>query len=384
VGSLLAPFPHPSRDDRNFLAPSAYAPEILEYVNDRLPRVRDADGTLEEARLRRNMLSSMPLCFNLCAPLRNRPSDACDLLRRVFGLDAQRLVSVHGIEQIECEWAPPPAHGIGDRTAFDAVVAYADASDRVRILGIETKYTDTFSPTEYAKPGVVKEAGRRTAYQDQMKHAGWFVEDAADRLWPRATNQMWRNTMLAAACETLPGVSQAHVAVVHLFNDPAAEVAISSVQDQLNPEFRDRVLDVPLERILRNAPTSLDDWAAALAERYTDLTPVCKGTEGERARLQANLDRWFSKGSWAILEPWQSDPYSFGCARPLARLLDGVLVVEIWREDNWSGFYPAIEHRVVTRGDRTEVDLDGGRWRLTGEIPAEFIQPLADLRRSLG
>jgi hypothetical protein len=48
VGSLLAPVPHPSRDDRNFLAPSAYAPEILEYVNDRLPRVRDADGTLEE------------------------------------------------------------------------------------------------------------------------------------------------------------------------------------------------------------------------------------------------------------------------------------------------------------------------------------------------
>ena len=287
VGSLLAPAPDPSRDQRNFLAPSEFAGEILAYVNDRVPRVQAADGTLEEVRLRRNMLSSMPLCFNVFAPLRKRPDAACELLRDIFGLDAQQLVSVHGIDGIECEWAPSQEYGIGDRTAFDAVVAYTDSDKRVAVLGVETKYTDTFSRTEYGRPGRARESVRCEKYRRHTTQSGWFRDGAADELWRRATNQMWRNTMLAAACESLPGVSYAHVAVLHLYDDPGADKAIAGVREQLRDPSR--VLDVPLERLLRNSTPALVDWAEVITRRYTDLTPVVKSTERERRRLQADV-----------------------------------------------------------------------------------------------
>jgi len=382
IGSMLDSVEDPEWDARNFLAPSPYAKEILRYVNERVPQVRAADGTLEEARLRRNMLSSMALCFNVFAPMRTRPKPACELLRHLFGLDAQGLLEVHGIGGIECEWAPRGEQGIGDRRAFDAVIAYVDSSARVGILGIETKYTDTFSPTEYAKPGVSSEAARRDAYVRHMAESGWFTNGAADELWHRSTNQMWRNTMLAAACNALPGVSMAHVAVVDLFDDPGADIAITRVREQLHDPSR--VIDVPIERILRNAPLAFQDLAQALARRYTDLTPVVKDTEETPRKLQADLDRWFPSGCWAEHEPWREEPYSFGCARPIARLNeDGVLVVEIWREDDWSGEYSTIPSRLTRRGEHTDLEIDAGRWRLTSEIPRECVRPLANLRAAI-
>ncbi|MFN8027710.1 MAG: hypothetical protein U0W40_15515 [Acidimicrobiia bacterium] len=383
VGSLLQPALEPLADTRNFLAPSEFATEILDYVNARVPQVRRAKGTLEEGRLRLNMLSSMPMCFNIFAPLRNRPAATCALLQDLFGLDAQRLVDIHGIGGIECEWAPPRAHGALDGSAFDAVIAYADSYERVGLLGIETKYTDSFSPKQYAQPGIADEADRRRTYIAAMRQSGWFKDGSADVLWQSATNQMWRNTMLAGVCESLPGVATAHVATVRLYDDPGADRAVSAVRQQLIDGSK--LIDVPLERLLRNPPPDLVDWAHALQRRYTDLSPVEKATEQNRATLQNRLDEWFPRGCWVQAEAWRSTPYEFGCPRPLAKLrADHVLVVHLWREDHWSGDYPLSPRRIIRRNrERCEIEIDAGRWRLSSEVPELYAAALATQREQL-
>lgn len=175
VGSLLDPKWGSEHPAANFLAPSECAELILAYVNTRENDVLKSGGSLDPVRLRTNMLSSMPRCFNLFAPLRAQPAAALDLLRRGFGVDAVELIQIADIDGIECEWAPPPSAGIGDRTAFDAVVSYRDGLGQRCILGVETKYTETFSTTEYGRPGDERQASRRAHYR-RWTQAGWFRE----------------------------------------------------------------------------------------------------------------------------------------------------------------------------------------------------------------
>ena len=139
----------------NFLTPG-----VASYAEERIQGVRRAAGTLDADRLRRNMLSSMPLCFNLFGFLRLHRDLAAQVLGQVLNLDIARLDDGDGIAGIEVEWAPPRARHLGDRTAFDAVVAYRTGDGRRGFLGVETKYTEPFG-----RPSIVGQ-GRRLCSQD--------------------------------------------------------------------------------------------------------------------------------------------------------------------------------------------------------------------------
>ena len=130
-GSML---PTDAPSDANFLDSV-----ISAYVEQRIPEVHRAGGTLDPNRLRRNMLSSMPLCFNLFGFLRAHRAAASRVLSTVFTLDIAQIT------QIEVEWAPQPEQHLGDRTAFDAFIAYQRADGARGFIGVETKYTEPFS-----------------------------------------------------------------------------------------------------------------------------------------------------------------------------------------------------------------------------------------------
>jgi hypothetical protein len=266
VGNLLSDAAVAADPSLNFLAPSTFAHEILRYAQQRVGEVHDEHGTLDEHRLYHNMLSSMPLCFNLFVPLRNRPDVAAEVLRSAFGVEVDEVML------IECEWAPTPPVGLGDRTAFDAVIRYRHGDQR-HLLGIETKYTETFSPTEYAKPGVDGEIDRRERYRAVCDASGWFDPDASAVLWRSGTNQLWRNTMLAATCEELDDVDHAAVVVVGLQGDRHAAKAVAGVRDQLIDERR--LLDVSIDRLVAAGKAAgLVEWAKVFTRRYLDLDPV--------------------------------------------------------------------------------------------------------------
>lgn len=123
----------------NFLTPAIHA------VARR--RLAQRIGVVEPYRLLHNLLSSQPMCFNLFGPL----VDDVGLATRL--LSALLPGEVAQVEQVLVEWAPEPASAfLGDRTAFDAFIAYRRPDGQRAFVGFETKLTEPYSQSDYDGP----------------------------------------------------------------------------------------------------------------------------------------------------------------------------------------------------------------------------------------
>lgn len=228
--------------------------EVAAYVNERLEDVRREGGTIHEDRRRRNMLSSMPLCFNLFGFLRRHPAPAARALRKTIGLD------VESIERIEVEWAPPSAL-LGDKTAFDALIEFRTAGGGRGFVGIETKYTEAFGSQKL-------DVGKYRRVADELG-----VLRASPPVAPkRLTRQHWRNLLLAAAHARDGDYEVAASVIASCSVDKGAQRAVG----ELEQHAAFSVIHLPFESFIENLAESpeLEDWARSFAERYLDLMPV--------------------------------------------------------------------------------------------------------------
>ena len=268
LGSLLDANELRFRPGLNFLNEAASV-----HAQDRIAAVHHAGGTLEAERLRTNMLSSMPMCFNLFGALRDHP-EFLELVRATLDPEATAIV------RVDCEWAPVPADALGDKTAFDAVVVTARADGSRHLVGVECKYTEPFSATRY-------NTERYSAVHDG---SGWFKDGTAQSLIGSSTNQLWRNTLLAVACATRGHADTAAVAVVALAEDPKASRAVNDVRAILKePELHCRA--VPLESFVsaaRDIGGVLNVWANQFERRYLDLSPIGGVEQHVFAQLHAS------------------------------------------------------------------------------------------------
>jgi hypothetical protein len=115
---------------RNFLTP-----ETARLVR-REVAYREIGAFIDEERLRTNLLSSMPLAFNLFGPLKLDLTLATRVLRQLLPDFAGKIT------QLGFEHAPgrgDPAY-TGDHTAFDVLLRYRTPEDRSGCLAIEVKY----------------------------------------------------------------------------------------------------------------------------------------------------------------------------------------------------------------------------------------------------
>jgi hypothetical protein len=99
--------------------------------------------TIDNYRLFNNMLSSMPMCFNLFSDLRElliSDKDSCSNIIKSLFKDVNWISSV---EYIGVEFIPTPIEQYtNDKTAFDAIIIVQDVDRKKGVLSIETKYTD--------------------------------------------------------------------------------------------------------------------------------------------------------------------------------------------------------------------------------------------------
>jgi hypothetical protein len=207
------------------------------------------------------MLSSMPLCFNLFAELRAFPKVAARVLGQALNLEIPEVTS------IEVEWAPAKRY-LNDRTAFDAFVEYQTREGKKGFLGIETKYSELFSETEYASP----------IYQAlTIEPSHGFKKGAAERLQDKHTNQLWRNSLLALSLKQNENYQEGFAVVLSCENDPGAAKAISGLQRELHqPDLLIR--SSTFEALLQasGAYEETHAWAAQFRRRYLDLSPLDK------------------------------------------------------------------------------------------------------------
>lgn len=180
---------------RNFLTDA-----IHDVAEDRI-KAPVANETLDAQRLRRDLLSSMPMAFNLFGEASLPENEASRLaLAELFGVPADSS------SEIRFEWSPGrrDARYTRDRTAFDvALILGSDGAQSV--VGIETKYHE--HSIKEPKP----KQKSRIAHQHQTEFlvekayaSNAFVDGWEDGVLDTDLRQIWRDHLLALTMRSVP------------------------------------------------------------------------------------------------------------------------------------------------------------------------------------
>lgn len=176
----------------NFLSP-----KIHDVAKDRVLN-KQPDETLEPQRLFRDLLSSMPMAFNLFGEASLSTNE----------VSRQRLAGVFGVEpqtpsEIIFEWsdARRDERYTNDRTAFDVALLLGDPRGTRTAVGIETKFHEHSTKEQkpnHSKPAALARFDRQTdfleaiAVRSEVFKTGWQNDVLETDL-----RQIWRDHLLA-------------------------------------------------------------------------------------------------------------------------------------------------------------------------------------------
>lgn len=249
VASTL-PFEAPS--DANFLT--------AEAAEAAARRLRDGGGGLvKEDRLRRFLLSSQPMCFNLFGHFRSETHR-----NSLLGWVRRIAPGARQVTRVEIEWAPPAQDHFRGGSAFDAFVEYEAADGGSGFLGVECKYHEDLRKTDVPKV--------RDVYRTFTAESGAWRDGASDRLDRAGCRQFWLNTLLAQSLLASESRYREGTCVITACaEDRSARASFDRVRDELIGEVG--LVWQPWEEILDSIDGS-ENWRKLFTERYLDFTPI--------------------------------------------------------------------------------------------------------------
>lgn len=216
-------------------------------------------GLVKEDRLRRNLLSSQPMCFNLFGQFQDEEHRQT-LLPWVQGLRPNAEL----VTRVEIEWAPPSEEHFRGGSAFDAFVEYETTGRTLGFLGIECKYHEDLPKSDV--PSV------RNVYKAFTVESQRWRDGAADRLDRRGFRQFWLNTLLVQSLlEKDSSYSEGTCVIMACEADRSARVAFETVQSELAAAHE---LSWQSWESITTAIAGHDDWRKLFIERYLDFAPV--------------------------------------------------------------------------------------------------------------
>ncbi len=135
------------------------------------------NGIIDQDRLFNNLLSSQPICFNFFGEL---------MMDIDFGLKVLRIwwPDLTQLKRVIFEFAPEERYTC-DNSAFD-IAFEVSIGEQSGLIGLECKYTDTFSSIEYDKP----------AYKEIFDKSSSFSA-SYESLKSSKYNQLFRNQLIA-------------------------------------------------------------------------------------------------------------------------------------------------------------------------------------------
>jgi hypothetical protein len=253
--------------DANFLSD-----DVAEAVRRRLA-TRQPHETLYEARLFSDLLSSMPMCFNLFGPLAVDRELAARVTRRWF----PDLCPDGAAVNVEFEWSPGrrQKEWLDDRTAFDAVI-FVESNAGRSLIGIETKYHE--HPTKPPRFTTDRSTGQRVLREPKPRYlavttkARLFDEkDWLPLVWCHPIEQLWRDHLLVLSCEQHPnGWKPANYVLVAPQGNPAW-AALAAEYLSLAPRASRTFAFRTLEDLVESAADLLPQ-AAHFRARYLDIS----------------------------------------------------------------------------------------------------------------
>lgn len=172
---------------------------IRSLVTFELSPENKGDRLIEESRLRYNLLSSQPLCFNLFGELKLHLDKALQFFNLLYD------DYFKSIDDIKFEYNPARRDPrlTGDRSAFDVFVEYTSKVGKKGFIGIEVKYAENLREGADSVKSILEKQfcnesrTRRNRYQELSQ--GIFNPKFYPELEKLPQFQIWRDHLLAVA-----------------------------------------------------------------------------------------------------------------------------------------------------------------------------------------
>lgn len=204
----------------NFLSP-AIRSAVVARLADRQPH-----QTLNETRLWSDLLSSMPLCFNLFGELESDP------VRLAAAVDELWPGHPGNRAELRFEWSPgrgDPLY-LNNRSAFDAAIVLGLADGQRGVIGIETKYHEDIRRERAPHPQSRLPRYREVTERSNVFRAGWEAKLIGTDL-----QQFWLDHLLVLSMLQHPDARWAwgRFAVVYPASNPSVRDAVARYCDVL-------------------------------------------------------------------------------------------------------------------------------------------------------
>lgn len=257
LGSRISPAA--ARAGANFMLPA------IAWLARRELAYREPAALIDEGRLYGNLLSSMPLAFNVFGLLKLDLSFASRVLGELFpdlaGAKVQAILFEHS-----------PGRGdptlTGDHSAFDVFLRYETPAGRKGFIAIETKYTESCQEPVLAI---------RPRYDDLADVSGLFIEPQKPALRTNPCQQLFREHLLAQAMLMRGDYDEGRFVVIAPRLNNLVATAVASYQAELRPAGEDQVgfASITLEdTVVALAMAGEEEYAARLYRRYCDFQLV--------------------------------------------------------------------------------------------------------------
>jgi hypothetical protein len=237
----------------NFLTPE------IAHVVRREVAYREIGAMIEEERLYRNLLSSMPLVFNAFVPLKQNLVQATAFLHEIipgFSGTVTQLLFEHS-----------PGRGnpkfTADYSAFDVVFRYTTPEGRRGFIAAEVKYSESMRD-QLAKS--------RPRYDELSESCGLYIDPASQSLRNQPLAQLWREHLLAQSMIDTGLYDEGTFVFIAPEHNYHAQQAADLYAEHLVPanDGKARFHALSLEQVIEAIRLCDPDHAQALHRRYVD------------------------------------------------------------------------------------------------------------------
>ncbi|WP_287680130.1 hypothetical protein [Bacteroides sp.] len=234
--------------------------ETFEYAKERVRNKKDTEA-IDEFRLFNNLLSSMPMAFNLFHPLmlllRHDPAMVTLAVRSVF-----KNLPVFEVTEIGLEFIPSPIEKYTkDRSAMDAYIKFLDNKGGRHLIAVETKYTDKLG---------VYEASHCEEQKHMLIDTGLFDAEFEELLLEGKVKltQIHRNFLFIERYRIFQGLKDSFSVVLSPKDHLSTGEEIRLVTKYLKPEYAYKLSAVSLEDFVDAMIQYLPKYYAWIYERF--------------------------------------------------------------------------------------------------------------------
>ena len=238
--------------------------ETYEYARHRVEN-KKPEETIKSDRLFNNLLSSMPMAFNLFHPLKLIKQKHPALLNKMMQ-NAFREFPIDKIVDILIEFIPLPIDLYTmDRSAMDTAILFQDELGKKYIISIETKYIDQLGQNK-ARDNALK--------LETAKSLNLFTANGINTI-SKGCTQIYRNFLLTEKYRLVHGLSDSYSIILAPREHPTTEKEIFSLRENLILEFHYKLRKYALEDFVDSlkpdCPEEFQNWLTWFYNRYLDF-----------------------------------------------------------------------------------------------------------------